>query len=205
MSSSQCWTADMVSSNVRWATMLGDLLSLASRWDGTVLAEALQRNLRRGMDLVGGKIKDFALLCGSKYHLFDLECKKRLSMDVLMRICERLDMPLTVLFDLDSASCEKYWLNAVTRIKTLNIADCARRSAIQVKRLLQEAACEEPARSLKDVARKLGYKSSVMLWRTDRESCKQISARITKPFGGVPCERLPRESLYNGAPRRTLQ
>jgi hypothetical protein len=67
---SQTGSIDMMNSSIRWASMVGDLLSMASLSDITTLAQALQRNLHRGLELVGGRINSFAQLCGSEYHSF---------------------------------------------------------------------------------------------------------------------------------------
>ncbi len=178
---SQPGSVDTMNFSIRWASMVGDLLAMASLSDITTLAQALQRNLRRGLELVGGRINRFAQLCGSEYYLFDLQCKKRISMDVLTRMCERINMPLTALFDPDGTPCERYWLDALARIKMSDSLGFRSRLPIQTKKLLMDAALEEPAPRLSDIARRLGYKRAVSLWRVDRASCQQISARFRKP------------------------
>jgi AraC-like DNA-binding protein len=95
-------------------------------------------------------------------------------MDVLLRLCRRLDIPFTAFFETDQVLASAYWKHAAQAVQHEELAP-AYRPAEQLRRLLHEAVQEQPAPSLFEIAARLGYKGTERLYQVDSVLCQQIS------------------------------
>jgi len=164
------------------AEAIGELLAIVPRLEGCSLHSVLTANLRACVDIVtGGNVDAFARSC----HVARSRLQSHLigssvpTIDVMLRICYRLDIPITLFLESDPRRAEPYWRQARKAVQhDRNIP--ARRTAEQVRLVLSRAAQEEPVPCLSEIARRLGYKGSERLYQVDRDLCKQIAAKYRK-------------------------
>ena len=101
------------------------------------------------------------------------------TIDVILRICHRLDIPVTAFFENDARRAVARWERAKEAVQSDQVAPSTR-SAEQVRLLLLQAAQEQPVLSLSEIAARLRYKGTDRLYQVDSDLCKQIAARYRR-------------------------
>jgi AraC-like DNA-binding protein len=99
--------------------------------------------------------------------------------DTLLRICWHLNIPLTALLETDSVhpvAALAQAKDSVQRNRQLPLS----RAPEQVRFVLEKALREQPAPSLSEIARQLGYKGADRLYQVDQRLAKQIVANYRK-------------------------
>jgi AraC-like DNA-binding protein len=159
------------------AKEIGELLACAPKLDSLPLGDVFSCNLRACVDAVArGNSSSFAKTCQVSSSAFrsHLLGNNLPTMDVLLRLCRRLDIPFTAFFETDQALASAYWKHAAQTVQHEQLAP-AYRPAEQLRLLLHEAVQEQPAPSLSEIAARLGYKGTERLYQVDSVLCQQIS------------------------------
>lgn len=94
--------------------------------------------------------------------------------DLLLHMCHELRIPLTSFFAESIPEAHAAEGNEVEVRRTRLRGVRPRRTAEQIRRALQQAMSEEPAPSISDVARRLGYSTPARLYVGDSAHCKMI-------------------------------
>lgn len=160
------------------ANAVGQLLACVPQIDPKSLGRVFARNLQDCVNTVfHGNVLAFAESC----RVSQSACRSHVlgeylpTIDVVLRICYRLGIPITALFEADRQRAEAHWKTAAVAVQ----GDRAhfRRPLEQVRLLLIRAAQEQPAPSLSEIAARLGYKGPDRLYQVDGDLCKKIAAR----------------------------
>lgn len=169
--------------NARWrAERIGELLANAPRLEHPSLHSILVCNLKACVDAVAeGNLDAFAHVCHvSRSPLeFHLSGKNVPTIDILLRICRRLTIPIIAFLESDSGRAAAYWERARQSIYPAQTVS-AYRSVEKVRLALLQADHEEPVPSLTEIARRLGYKGTERLYQVDRDLCKRLSAKYRR-------------------------
>jgi hypothetical protein len=104
----------------------------------------------------------------------------RVTIDILLRFCQRLDAPVTTFFETDRSRVLAQWEHAKEALQHDHVRFSIRLSAAEVRRLLVKAAQEQPVVSLSEIAARLGYKGTDRLYQIDGDLCKQIAAKYRR-------------------------
>jgi hypothetical protein len=164
------------------AERIGELLANAPRLEHPSLHSVIIANLRACVDYVAeGNLDAFADACQvSRSPLqFHLSGKSVPTIDILLRICRRLSIPILAFLESDSRRADAYWERARQSVDPAQMAP-AFRSVEQVRLALLRADHEEPVPSLTEIARRLGYKGTERLYQVDRDLCKRLSAKYRR-------------------------
>jgi AraC-like DNA-binding protein len=174
--------AGQIADETLWrANAVGQLLACLPEKDPTSLGRVFATNLQVCADTVfHGNVLAFAEAC----QVSPSACRSHVlgqylpTIDVILRICYRLAIPITALFETDRHRAEAHWKTATEAVQP-NRAH-SRRSLEQVRLLLIGAAQEQPAPSLSEIAARLGYKGPDRLYQVDSNLCKKIAARYRR-------------------------
>lgn len=159
------------------ASVIGELLASAPLLTSPLLGDVFSQNLRTCVDAVAqGNSSSFANICEVSRSAFrsHLLGNNLPTMDVLLRVCRRLDIPFAAFFEKDRSKTASYWKHAAQAVQHQQLAP-AYRPAEELRFLLHSAARERPEPSLSEVAARLGYKGTERLYQVDSVLCKQIS------------------------------
>jgi hypothetical protein len=172
-----------IDDNARWrAETIGELLANAPRSEHPSLHSILVGNLKACVDAVAeGNLYAFAHACQvSRSPLeFHLTGKSVPTIDILLRICRRLSIPIIAFLESDSRRAAAYWEQARQSLDPGQIVS-AFRSVEKVRLALLQADREEPVPTLMEIARRLGYKGTERLYQVDRDLCKRLSAKYRR-------------------------
>lgn len=174
------------------AREIGELLRCAPTLDSLPLSDILSCNLRACVDAVAqGNSSSFAKTCQVSSSAFrsHLLGNNLPTLDVLLRLGRRLDIPLTAFFETNQAVTRAYWKHATQTVQHEQLAP-AYRPAEQLRLLLHEAVLEQPAPSLSEIAARLGYKGTERLYQVDSVLCQQISLNYRRS-GRSHCWKKP--------------
>jgi hypothetical protein len=94
--------------------------------------------------------------------------------DLLLRMCHELGISLTALVSEVIAQSEAAAHAEVTMPPARQRGVRPRRTAEQIRETLKQAASEQPAPSISDVAKRLGYSTPTQLYLADSALCKMI-------------------------------
>jgi len=164
------------------AEMIGELLANAPRLEHSSLNSVLIANLRACVDNVaGGNVGAFAATCQvARAPLeFHLTGRSVPTIDILLRICRRLSIPIITFLETDRHRSSTYWEQARRSVAPAQTGP-AFRSVEQVRHALLRAGEEEPVPNLMEIARRLGYKGTERLYQVDRDLCKRLSAKYRR-------------------------
>jgi transcriptional regulator with XRE-family HTH domain len=161
------------------ATAIGELFAAAPRLHGLSLHNVLTENLRACVNAVtGGNVEAFALKCHvarSVVHFY-LRQSSLPTIEIVLRICCELKVPITAFLENDPNRAELHWKHARPVVEPR----AAFRQPEQVRLVLLRALDEESTPSLSEIAQRLGYKGTDRLYQVDSETCKQIAAKYRK-------------------------
>ena len=161
---------------------IGELLASTPRLEHPSLHSVLVGNLRACIDNVaGGNVDAFAHVCQVSRSPLEsyLNGKNVPTIDILLRICRRLSIPIIAFLESDSHQATAYWERARQSIDPAQMAS-AFRPVEQVHFALLRADHEEPVPTLMEIARRLGYKGTERLYQVDRDLCKRLSAKYRR-------------------------
>lgn len=162
------------------ATMVGDLLVKALILKQEGCENIVRRNLHRCIEVTTkGNVRAFSQACSFPLHILHMLKKNLPKMDMLLSFANRLDIPLAVFFELDSDACEVFWQYAARHIDPA-ICNSIQRAGSELKQLLVEATIELPPPELWIVAKRLGYRSTRVLYQTDGALCRQITENFLR-------------------------
>jgi len=164
------------------AKAIGGLLATAPRLNGPSLRTVFMANFRACVDAVAeGNRLAFARTCGvSPCFVHSQMFGKSLPrIDILLRICYHLKIPLTALLEGVSIAVAVDLLHAKDAIRKHRQLPLSR-TPEQVRFVLEKALREQPAPSLSEIVRRLGYKGAERLYQVDRNLTKQIVANYRK-------------------------
>jgi len=175
----------------------GDLLALASHVGSR--PSALRSVFRDNLDscvrhLFRGNGAEFAKFVGSTatsaYNWRNGAAMPRI--DQLLRISDRLRVPIEAFLTAGRAADWK-----VIKPSAANYAlpIALHRSSAKVRQALRLALSEHPAPSLREVARRLGYRGTDGLRRVGRSLCKRITDNYQKSVGPEPYYNGPRPRI----------
>jgi len=116
----------------------------------------------------------------------------RISM--LLLICNRLDIPATAFFEIERSKAISRWEHAALVVNDSNRMTTLFRRRELLRHLLDEATREQPAPSLPEIAKRLGYKQTGRLTRVDPALCLQIRSNFTQS-GRKHAYRQPNENV----------
>src|SRR5438046_9430042 len=102
--------------------------------------------------------------------------ENRMTIDFLLRFCQRLDTPVTAFFETDRSRALSHWGHAKAALQNNHVQFSTRLPAPEVRRLLVNAVQEQPVVSLSEIAARLGYKGTDRRYQVDRDLCQQIVA-----------------------------
>jgi AraC-like DNA-binding protein len=161
------------------AKSIGELFTLAPHLDTVSLAQTIKDNLLACMQAVTeGNLLLFARICGIHKTSLWLRVQATdgylMPVNVLLAICDRLDIPLIAFFETDFSKASLYWEHAARMVQADRMG-ALRPSPALLRLLLEETTREQPPPSLSDVATRLGYKATWSLHRVDKAICVQIS------------------------------
>jgi DNA-binding phage protein len=169
--------------DARWrAETVGELLANAPRLEHPSLQSVLIANLRAYVDNVaGGNLDAFAAACQVSRSPFESHLTSRSvpTIDILLRICRRLSIPVMAFLESDPRRAAAYWERARRSVDPAQMVP-AFRSVEQVHFALLRADHEEPVPSLMEIAGRLGYKGTERLYQVDRDLCKRLSAKYRR-------------------------
>ena len=164
---------------VSHAKAIGELFAAAPGLHGLSLHSVVTANLRACVNAIaGGNAEAFAVRC----HVSQSAVRCHLSqtnlptIEVILRICCELNVPLTAFLENDPHRAELYWGYARPAVEPR----AAFRQPEKVRLVLLRALEEEPIPSLSEIAQRLGYKGTERLYQVDSEICKQIAAKYRK-------------------------
>jgi len=100
--------------------------------------------------------------------------------DLLLHMCHELKIPLTSLVTEAIPESEDAAGNEAAMRSTRRRSVRARRTAQQIREALQEASTEQPAPSISEVAKRLGYSTPTQLYVADSELCRTIVRNFNK-------------------------
>jgi DNA-binding phage protein len=164
------------------ATAIGELLANASRFGGPSLRARFLAGFRACVDVVAeGNQRAFARAAGvSSCAVYSqMSGKGLLQLSTLLRICHRLNIPLTVLLERDSISFAAGLAQAKECIRSQRQLPLSR-TPEQVRFALEQALHTQPPPSISEVARRLGFKGTERLYQVDRNLAKQVVANDRK-------------------------
>src|SRR5207237_4432298 len=128
------------------AEAIGELLAVAPRLEGCSLHSVFASNLKACVDVVtGGNVDAFAGMC----HVARCRLQSHLTgssvptIDIMLRICDRLDIPIAAFLESDVSRAEPYWRQARQAVQHDRHTP-AFRSAEQVRLVVSRAAQGEP-------------------------------------------------------------
>src|ERR1051326_2405259 len=163
-----------------YAKAISELLEIAPRLEGCSLHNVITSNLRACVEVMaGGNADSFArtLQVSQSSLNFYLYGNRLPGIDIMLRISYRLGVPITAFLEKDPSRAEPYWRQARHQGVERDPHIPAVRSPEQVRRALVTAAEEQPAPSLPEIAKRLGYKGTARLYRVDRDLSKQIARK----------------------------
>lgn len=167
---------------LRHAKAIGELLANGPRLNGSCLRAAFMANFRACVDGVAeGNRLAFARTCRVSPCVVRSQMVGRglLRIDTLLRICYHLNIPLTALLEVDSIHLAADLAQAKAAVRSNRQLPLSR-TPEQVRCVLEEALREQPAPSLSEIVRRLGYKGADRLCQVDRDLTKQIVANYRK-------------------------
>jgi len=183
--SSETGTGDQMADieSALWrAETIGEMLAEAPRLEHPSLHSVLIANLKACVKgIAEGNVDAFAAACQVSRSPLEshLSGKNVPSIDILLRICRRLSIPIIAFLESDSRRAAAYWERARQSVDPAQMAP-AFRSADQVRLALLQADDEKPVPSLTEIARRLGYKGTERLYQVDRHLCKRLSAKYRR-------------------------
>jgi transcriptional regulator with XRE-family HTH domain len=167
----------------RWhATAIGELLANASHFEGSSLRARFLASFRACVDVVTeGNQRAFARAAGvSMCAVYSQMRGKGLpQLGTLLRICHRLNMPLTALLEGDPTHFTARLAQAKESIRGQRKRPLSR-TREQVRRVLQLALQTQPPPSISEIALRLGFKGTERLYQVDRSLAKQVVANYRK-------------------------
>lgn len=162
------------------ATMVGDLLVKASSLKQKGCENIVRRNLHRCIEITtSGNVRAFSQACSVPLHILHMLKRNLPKLDMLLSFANRLDVPLAVFFESDGDACEKIWQRAARQIDPA-IRNSIQRPGSELKQLLVEATIEIPPPELWIVSKRLGYRSTRVLYQTDATLCRQITKNFLR-------------------------
>ncbi|MFZ0707415.1 MAG: hypothetical protein WAM71_17580 [Candidatus Korobacteraceae bacterium] len=167
---------------LRHAKAIGELLANAPHLNGCPLRAAFMTNFRACLDGVAeGNRLAFARTCGVSVCVVQSQMfgKRLPRIDTLLRICFHLNIPLTALLEVDSIHLAADLAQAKVAVRSNRQLPLSR-TPEQVRCVLEKALREQPAPSLSEIVRRLGYKGAERLYQVDRNLVKQIVANYRK-------------------------
>lgn len=99
--------------------------------------------------------------------------------DLLLRMCHELKIPMISLFTEAPPEAEATGFSKAD-VQKRRCDVCPRRRTEQIRNALQQAVTEQPAPSLGDIARRLGYTTTSRLYVADRVLCRMIVRNFNK-------------------------
>jgi len=166
--------------NALWrAVTIGELLAIAPRLEDVSLHSVFTANLKACVDAItGGNLYAFAGACQVSRSPLEshLSGKTVPTIDILLRICCRLGIPITAFLENDSRRAATHWERARQSVHH-NRMNPVFRSVEEVRLTLLRADQEQPVPSLTEIVRRLGYKGTERLYQVDRDLCKRLSAK----------------------------
>ena len=151
--------------NTLWrAEMIGELVAIAPRLDGPSLQSILIANLRACVDAVAeGNLDAFADACQVSRSPLEshLIGKSVPTIEIVLRMCWRLRIPITAFLESDSRRAAAHWERARQSVDPAQMVP-AFRSVEKVRLALLQADHEKPVPSLTEIARRLGYKGTIL-------------------------------------------
>jgi hypothetical protein len=197
---------------------IGDLLAYAPEVQSKTRIDVLRANLKHAVqEISDGNCGAFAQRCKVSRTAFGshLNGCHLPTLDVLLRICHQIRVPITALYQSDfRVSQADLSSSAEQRQETPK-----RRSREELRNLLRCAASEVPSPSLREVASRLGYKGTERFQQVDAGLCKEISRNFRnsgrshywkKPGGRkiseeVDIRKVLEESLASDAPLSAIK
>ncbi len=190
--------ASTCDSNEVWlARGVGELLAVGPQVQPESLGRTVRHNLRvYAEELLDGNLTALADSVGQNSRVLRawLRGDQTICIDSLLRVCQKLKIPIASLVSPEYPNSDMLLQSAETIRLQPERSVRARPDPLQARHVLEEALHEEPAPSLREVARRLHYKSIGALYGIDRDLCKQISANYKRSRqgyewanrGGVP-------------------
>lgn len=164
------------------AKAIGGLLATAPRLNGSSLRTVFMANFRACVDAVaeGNRLAFARASCISPCAVhYQMVGKSLPQIGTLLRICYHLNVPLTALLESDSIHLAAGLAQAKDAIQK-NRKRPLSRTPEQVRFVLEKALREQPAPSLSEIVRRLGYKGAERLYQVDQNLAKQIVANYRK-------------------------
>jgi AraC-like DNA-binding protein len=164
------------------ATAIGELLANASHFEGSSLRARFLASFRACVDVVTeGNQRAFARAAGvSMCAVYSQMRGKGLpQLGTLLRICHRLNMPLTALLGGYPTHFTARLAQAKDSIRGQRKRPLSR-TREQVRRVLQQALQTQPPPSISEIALRLGFKGTERLYQVDRSLAKQVVANYRK-------------------------
>jgi len=164
------------------ATAIGELLANAARFSGSSLRARFLASFHTCVDAVAeGNQLAFARASGvSSCAVYSQMGGKGLpQLGTLLRICHRLNMPLTALLEGDSIHFTAGLAQAKNSIRSQRQLPLSR-APEQVRLVLEQALQTQSPPSISEIARRLGFKGTERLYQVDRNLAKLVAANYRK-------------------------
>lgn len=164
---------------------VGALLSAAPRLASLSMRGTFTRNFQACVDYIAEGNKS-AFADTAKIHeetvkgLLGQKCKPRIS--TLLRISYQLRIPLTSFLEPDLGLAADSLQQAKDQIQEARLP--SKRSAENIRAVLERAASEQPPPRLSDVAGRLNYVKLDRLYRVDAKLCRRIASNYQKTLRG---------------------
>jgi len=180
-SSSRAW--DHPPEDQLWlAGAVGELLAHASETEHLLLQDRVRKVLSEYTQAVAeGNIAAIAEIAGHERSVLACWLKGRQSarLDTLLRAWYRLGLPTTALVsDTSPAAIAQHAQRSLEILQRRQVSP--RRTRQQISAALQQALEEEPAPSLTEIARELGYSTAGSLHRANGPLCARIAANYQR-------------------------
>jgi AraC-like DNA-binding protein len=162
----------------RQATSIGELIRLGPTVDEMSIHRVWIDNLKACIATVTNGNQDaFAKVCRTSRSSLAASVKGCAlpSLGTMLRISERLGIPLTSFLEADPERAAACWQAAKWNVSGAG-SIVTFRSREKVKSVLQKAALQQFPPTLSEIARCLGYKGTERLYQVDRKLCKRIAA-----------------------------
>lgn len=164
------------------ATVTGELLANALRFSGSSLRARFLASFRACVDAVAeGNQRAFARAAGVSYCAVysQMSGNGLPQLGTLLRICHRLNMPMTALLERDFIRFTAGLAQAKEGIRGQRQRPLSR-TPEQVRLVLTQALQTQPPPSISEIARRLGFKGTERLYQVDRNLAKQVVANYRK-------------------------
>ena len=175
----EIWTSNQV----------GDLLALAPQLKGVPLGSRLRDNLSSYINqLTAGSLEEFGRVTRTSRMVLRgvMTGKHRSRVDLLLRLCYSLRIPVRKLLEEDTTP------NIASGLSRKRRLGKNQRRRPEILRVLQQALVEEPPPMLAEVARRLDHDRAESLSRIAPELCKRIVVRHQNAVLRLPRKGKPR-------------